>query len=58
MKRRTPKAKPLAVTETYGGDYHRLESTFRLPDRFRTHAKPTGSRQTPAKPGRPASRAK
>lgn len=40
MKAKSRKPKPAVLTETFGGAYHRFESTYRLPERSRQHGKP------------------
>jgi hypothetical protein len=40
MKSKAKRPKPAPVTETFGGAYHRFESTYRLPERLRQHGKP------------------
>ena len=39
-----------AELETFGGDYHRLESTFRMPERFRRVGKGSGGKGSKARP--------
>ena len=59
MKPKRAKPKAIPTTETFGGDYHRLESTYRLPDRPCQPDNRSGLRATAvAKPKRSASRPK